>query len=156
LSYSPFQRGPAGRAHRVSAIFVSSEASAQSGRANWGLPKELAEFRVSELAAGSEAIQVTRAGRHIASFVRSQPHARLRFDFGKLPAHARRLVQISDVRTFHTVPQARARLRPTIVSQLKVNRELLPDARSSRWRIGMHLSPFELVFPVARILELSR
>jgi hypothetical protein len=156
LWLAPFQRGPEGRAHQVPAIFVSSQASAQSGRANWGLPKELAEFRVSALTAESELVQVTRAGRHIASFVRGRPHGRLPVEFSKLPARARRLVQISDGRGFHTVPAARARLGLTLVSDLQVNRELLPHARSSRWRLGLQMSSLELLFPVARLFELSR
>jgi hypothetical protein len=57
-------------------------------------------------------------------------------------------------RSFDTVPEGRARFRLTQVSELEVNRQLLPQARSSRRRLGIDLSPFELLFPAARIVEL--
>jgi hypothetical protein len=149
-----FQRSPAGRGHHVPLIFVSSDASAQSGRANWGLPKELAEFRVSVLDADLEAVLVTRAGQHVAAFVRGRRPGRLPIDLGRLPGALRRLLQISEGRVFATVPEARGRISLTRVFDLQVNRQLLPHAGSSRWRLGAHLSSFELRFPAARISEL--
>lgn len=156
LWLEPFQKGPAGRAHRVAPIYVSSEASARSGRSNWGLPKELAEFRVSFLRANEERVKVTRAGQLIASFVRPRPRATLPLDLSGVPSQARKLVQIYDGRAFETVPELRARFRLTRVSELEVDRELLPHAQNSRWQLGMHLSPFELCFPAARIFEVGR
>lgn len=152
LWLAPFHRGPAGRAHHVAAIFVSSEASAQSGRANWGLPKQLADFRVSPLGADSERVQVARNGRPFASFVRGRARATLPFATSWLPRQARRLVQVSAGCCFETVPSARGRCQLTRVFQLEINRELLPHARSSPQRLAIHLSPFELCFPAARIL----
>ena len=154
LWLAPFQRSPGGRAHHVSTIFVSSQASAQSGRANWGLPKELAEFRVSRLDAHTEAVQVTRAGQPVASFLRSPPSGTLPVALGKIPSRLRKLVQVADGRAFETVPEARARCGLTRVCQLEVNRQLLPHARGSHRRLGLHLTPFELHFPAARIFEL--
>jgi hypothetical protein len=77
-------------------------------------------------------------------------------DLSGIPSRARKLVQVSDGRAFETVPELRARVRLTRVSELEVNRELLPHAQNSRWQLGMHLSPFELFFPAARIFELAR
>jgi hypothetical protein len=154
LWLAPFQRSPAGRAHQVPAIFVSSEASARSGRCNWGLPKELAQFRVVVVGADTEAVQVTRAGQPVASFVRRRPRASLPIELGWFPEGARRLLQVYEGRSFDTVPEGRARFRLTQVSELEVNRQLLPQARSSRRRLGIDLSPFELLFPAARIVEL--
>jgi len=134
-----FQCSPAGRAHHVPVIFVSSEASAQSGRANWGLPKEVAEFHVSARDADTVAVQVTCAGQPIASFVHSGACGGLPLALGRLPRALRRLVQVSEGRAFDTVPEARARFRPARVCELEVNR---------------HLSSFELLFPAARIVDL--
>jgi hypothetical protein len=101
-------------------------------------------------------VAVSRAGVPIVSFVRPRPRAALPIDISGIPSRARRLVQIFDGRAFETVPELRARFRLTRISELEVNRELLPHAQNSRWQLGMHLSPFELFFPAARIFELSR
>ena len=53
LWLAPFRQGPGGRAHTIPKIFVSSEPSARSGRANWGLPKELAVFAVDAMGPSS-------------------------------------------------------------------------------------------------------
>ncbi len=151
LWLQPFQRGPSGRAHHVSAIFVSSEASVRGGRANWGLPKELAVFRVRPQQAGVERVEVTYAGRQLASFLRAPFRAGLPLDLGQLPAAARRLVQHQQGRRFETVPEGRGRCGLVRIAQLKVDRDLLPDAHDSRWRLGLQLSDVELLFPAAKV-----
>jgi hypothetical protein len=155
LWLQPFQRQPGGRGHQIPLIFVSSEASAQSGRVNWGLPKELAVFRVSSLADGSERVEVSRSGQLVASFARSCPRGALAFDSRWLPRWARRLVQLSGGRRFETLPQARGRYHLIRISQLEINRALLPDAHASRSRWGICVSHLELCFPAARIFEIS-
>lgn len=155
LWLAPFRQSPWGRAHTVPRIFVSSEASAQNGRANWGLPKELAVFRSDCLGASSERVQVSRQGQPIISFVRSCPRWALPFDANRLPARLRRLVQTSAGRCFETVPEGRGRFALTRVSALEVNRELFPHAQNSQWRFGLCLKHFELRFPPPRISELS-
>jgi Acetoacetate decarboxylase (ADC) len=151
LWLAPFRRGPAGRAHTIPQIFVSSEPSARSGRANWGLPKELAVFAVEALGPRSERVTVSRAGQRIVAFVRSWPRWALPLDATRIPARLRRLVQTSAGRRFETVPEGRGRCAVTCVSDLEVNGELLPEAQSSRWRLGLCLKQFELCFPPARI-----
>jgi hypothetical protein len=118
------------------------------------LPKELAEFRVGAVGVDAERVQVSQAGLPIASFLRTPPRGVLPIDLGRIPAGARRLVQVFEGRVFDTVPGARARCGLTRISGLEVNRELLPDARCSRWRLGMHLDRVELFFPAANIVAL--
>jgi len=153
LWLAPFRPGPLGRAHTIPQIFVSSEASAQSGRANWGLPKELAVFRVDSLGPNSERVQVSRSGQPIATFVRSWPGWSLPLDARRIPAQLRRLVQTSAGRCFETLPEGRGHCSLTCVSRLEVNQELLPEAQSSRWRLGICLRHFELCFPHSKLSE---
>jgi hypothetical protein len=154
LWLAPFQRGPTGRAHRVPAILVSSEASARDGRINWGLPKELARFERTQLGADRELVRVTRAEQPVASFVRTAPRAGLPLDLRLLPRRARTLVQVLDGYCFETVPAARGAVRLTSVSQLRVNGDWLPEARGGRWRPAIHVSSFALFFPAARVFAL--
>lgn len=151
LWLAPFRRGPGGRAHRVPRIFVSTQASAWNGRANWGLPKELAVFRVEPLGPRVERVQVSRPGQPIVSFVRSWPDWALPFAADRIPARLRRLVQTSAGLCFETVPEGRGRFALAPVCELEVNRELLPDAQSSRRQFGICLKQFELCFPRPKI-----
>lgn len=151
LWLAPLRRGPGGRAHRVTAIFVSSAASVHAGRANWGLPKQLAVFHVSTLQAELQRVEVTLEQQPLASFVRHCPRGMLPLDAGKLPRRMRRLVQLHEGRCFETVPEARGKLQVTRASELVVNRLLLPDAHNSPGRLAIHLSELELHFPAATI-----
>ncbi|HEU4580634.1 MAG TPA: acetoacetate decarboxylase family protein [Polyangiaceae bacterium] len=156
LWLAPFQRGPAGRAHQVPAIFVSSEASAHNGRINWGLPKELARFELTRLGTDRELVRVTRGEETVASFARTVPRTGLPLDLRLLPRRARTLVQVLDGFCFETAPAARGAVRLTSVSQLRVHGDWLPEARSARWRPGIHVSSFALFFPAARVFALPR
>jgi hypothetical protein len=151
LWLAPFQRSQLGRAHHVAPIFVSSQLSIRSGRANWGLPKQLADFRVSSLDSAAEQVDIHAQGQPLASFIRQRPRGVLPLDASQLPPRSRRLVQLAGGLCFETVPEARGHGQLTSVSRLEINRELLPGARGSRWRPGLYLCDFELRFPAASI-----
>jgi hypothetical protein len=152
LWLEPFRRGPGGWRHRITRIFVSSEASVQNGRANWGLPKELATFRLSALGARSERVEVSQAGQAIASFTWARRGPVLAWDASRFPRQARSIVQLSAGRYFETVPSARGHCQWARISALQVNPEVLPQV-FGRWRLGFCLRNFELIFPAARIFD---
>jgi hypothetical protein len=151
LWLAPFRRSPRGRAHHVAPIFVSSEASVRGGRANWGLPKELAVFTVSSEGPAEERVEISSAGQPLASFVRHCPRARLPLSLNWVPAWARRLVQVAGGSCFETVPEGRGYCQLTRISELEVNRERLPDACAGRSWLGLYVDDFELRFPAARV-----
>ncbi|GAB2637502.1 hypothetical protein GCM10027035_34030 [Emticicia sediminis] len=47
----------------TSKIYVSSQESVENGIANWGIPKELADFRISKLSEKEEVVEVMIAGK---------------------------------------------------------------------------------------------
>lgn len=47
----------------ISKIYVSSQESVENGIANWGIPKELADFRISKLNEKEEIVEVMIAGK---------------------------------------------------------------------------------------------
>ncbi|GGD55004.1 hypothetical protein GCM10011514_19000 [Emticicia aquatilis] len=47
----------------ISKIYVSSQESVENGIANWGIPKELADFRISKLSEKEEVVEVMIAGK---------------------------------------------------------------------------------------------
>jgi hypothetical protein len=139
--------GQRAREQRVTRIFVSTEPSAYNGRINWGLPKELASFRVSPLSDGSEHVEVTSAGGHVASFTLGSGERSLPFHAWLIPARWRSLVQWSEGRRFKTVPSARGRLHRARFSQLAVNRAQFPDVTAAARLAAFSLRGFEMIFP---------
>lgn len=47
----------------ISKIYVSSQDSVENGIANWGIPKELADFKITKLSEKQEIIEVMIAGK---------------------------------------------------------------------------------------------
>lgn len=47
----------------ISKIYVSSQESVENGIANWGIPKELADFKITKLSEKEEIVEVMIAGR---------------------------------------------------------------------------------------------
>lgn len=47
----------------ISKIYVSSQESVENGIANWGIPKELADFKITKLSEKEEIVEVMIAGK---------------------------------------------------------------------------------------------
>lgn len=47
----------------ISKIYVSSQDSVENGIANWGIPKELADFKITKLSEKEEVVEVMIAGK---------------------------------------------------------------------------------------------
>jgi len=140
-----------GRRHPViTRIFVSSEASVRSGRANWALPKELATFE-------SEARGPRRERIRVASEDRIFFEAELEWGLLPLPMLVPRwpfpftLAQPGAggfrLTTLHGSAIAR---RARLVS-LRVSGHQFPDLALLRPILGVRVAPFRLVFPSPRV-----
>lgn len=57
----------------ISKIYVSSQDSVENGIVNWGIPKELADFKITKLSEQEELIEVLIAGK---TFFKAQFHKR--------------------------------------------------------------------------------
>ena len=65
--------------HTISKVFVSSPSSAENGLLNWGIPKELADFRLINEGNGLETIKVTQNGVPILDITIKTSQANLAF-----------------------------------------------------------------------------
>lgn len=101
-----------GRLPTVSKIYVSTQASVDNGRRNWGIPKELARFDVRYGEGGVDRVRMQVGGTPVvelalAAFGLSVPVASW-----LLPKRLRSLGQQHEGRTFITRPRARGRAQP--------------------------------------------
>lgn len=131
----------------ITRIVVSSEASVESGRANWGIPKELADFTV--------AGERFRAGYGGEAFLDAEvapfgPH--LPFDSAWSPL-ALELAQIAEGRLFLTRPAGRGALRLARLRRIAVDPAHFPDVAPFRPLLAVRATGFALSFPLAQVTE---
>jgi hypothetical protein len=141
--------------HCIERIYVSSPASLRSGRANWGIPKELARFQVERVGAASERVRVASDSGPIASFLVTSGKRGLVLDAGLLPASLRRLGQIDGGRLFTTEPRVAARTHTARFSELSLDPRRFVDLERARPLLALTLSDLEMHMPEARVRHLG-
>lgn len=131
--------------HTVTHIYVSTQASVDSGRANWGLPKQLADFTV-ESRDGVDRWTVRRDGQRLFEG-RFQPgHLTVPFP-GWL--YRPRLMQPWLDRLYETRIKGSGRLQLAELEEPITGGEF-PNVGAARPIGVVHLSRFKLTFPAAR------
>lgn len=135
--------------HTVSRIYVDSEASMVSGRANWGLPKELAEFDWRDEYDGQlSRVSVSKDGAQMLSIA---------FRPGKLalplPGWLVRLklFQIWEDQAYRTPFRVKGRVRMAQPGEVVIDTTRFPSFEQIRPLGVIALDQFELRFPPAEI-----
>lgn len=125
----------------ITRIFVSSQPSVDSGRANWGLPKELADFRVAgerfSVGFGAEAFleaQVAPLGPHLP------------LDSAWSPAPLE-LAQLLGGQLAITAPSGRGAVRLARLRHLRADPAVFPDVAPFRPLLALRATGFALTFP---------
>lgn len=143
--------GLAGSASTISKIYVSTEASVQGGRRNWGIPKELAEFEVRS----------ERRAQHIIVSVAGERALELSIESSRLtvpmtttlfPARLRTLMQELDGARYYTTPQAHGLLHTAKVGALSSDGRLFPALSREHVLFASHVSHVRMTFPAAKIV----
>jgi hypothetical protein len=150
LLYIPgrFELNDGRRAWSVTRIYVSTWVSVVNGRLNWGIPKDLADFRREPLGRG-ERLSVTVDGQEAAMLELEPRGPTLPFHAALLPRSLRTLVQHHAGRSFELAPGARGRTALGRVQQLASDGTLFPDLSAARVLLALRASSFTLEFPVA-------
>lgn len=131
-------------------IYVSTEESAVNGRANWGIPKEVADFAV-ERRGRTEHVHVTLGRRTVADLTVGIGHLPVPVTAALLPRAWRTLVQPWEGRTYMTTLSGRGVVRPARLLKARIEPELFPDLTRGRLLAAVHASRFKLLFPEARV-----
>ncbi len=136
------------RAHSIAKIYVSSEASVINGRRNWGIPKELADFRFEPAGEGRRRVTVTK-GPSVIFFTDIETFGpRFPVSNALFPMP---LAQKLDGNLFRTAFSGRGRARLARIREMSAAPAFFPDISSVRPLAAIGLDDFRIVFPEARI-----
>lgn len=132
----------------ISKIYVSSAESVVNGRANWGIPKEKADFNFEKLNSREERIHISCGGNLVAEFIISTGVLPFPVSTRLLPFP---LVQLHQGKYFYTTFSGSGTGRFAKIKELEVNSELFPDISECRPIAAIRVEPFAITFPEALI-----
>ena len=132
----------------ITRILVSSEASTDQGRKNWGIPKETASFRW-EKEKGKDRIQVELDGKKILDTEISHGGISFPISTALLPL---RLKQTLDEKTYLTLPKGSGWGKLARVRRMKVDPQLFPDLEGIQPLVALKVNPFTIHFPIPSLL----
>jgi hypothetical protein len=138
--------------HCITEIVVSTDQSVQSGRANWAIPKRLAQFEWQESGPRSVRIGVSEQGQARFS-------AQLRHHPIPLPMHTALLpmplAQPNGSELLLTAYSGRGVAYPAHIESLTVHGTRLPPLQHLKPLAGFKVRPFRLRFPIAGHVPLA-
>ena len=138
--------------HTISKIYVSSQDSVDSGRMNWGIPKEHANFSFEALSDKLEKVTVTSSAFPDVGPIFEATFKTVLFPFSVntslLPFP---LVQQYGNKEYRTRFSGKGSGRFAIMADLKINTDMFPNITSIKPLAIIKVSPFEITFPVADI-----
>jgi len=137
----------ASTAFSIPRILVSSEASMRAGRANWGLPKELAAFEWQEAGRRRERVCVSNAGGVLFEAVLEHGVVPFPVWCPAWPALFT-LAQPWDGRLLVTTLRGAGFARRARLRSLRLDEARFPGVGAFRPWVGFAMAPFRLNFPV--------
>ena len=142
--------------HSITRIYVSSQGSVVHGRANWGIPKERADFEVTRSGEGSETWRVSCGGQTLfAATLRTKRWA------PPVPVHTALLpnvvVQPWQGRIFRTRVTARGLARPCAIAVEPGEASGFPDLSHERpvLATGVRVEPFSMQFGIPQVSKVD-
>ncbi|HSF40526.1 MAG TPA: acetoacetate decarboxylase family protein [Thermoanaerobaculia bacterium] len=136
----------------VSRIYVSTEASAENGRENWGLPKQTAQFQRVQGKDGAERVIVLKNGlAEVDLTVAPEPGLALPGTSLLLPPSWRTIVQPWQGRTYTTRLSGRGTVQRARLLDFRTLPHLFPDVGEGTLVRGIQVRDFRMRFPAARI-----
>jgi hypothetical protein len=136
----------------ITRIYVSTEASAASGRENWAIPKRTAEFEVVKVEEGAERVIVQRDRLAEVDLTVAPGRGLAVPALGFLaPPSWRTIVQFRDGQALETRMSGRGVLRPAKLLDFRTMPKAFPDVNEGKLVAGFYLKDFRLRFPAARL-----
>lgn len=134
------------KSRTVSRIYVDTFESMYDGRSNWGLPKEVTDFKWTQ----KDRRHLIQAGSFGSWF-------EMRLEVGSIPfpIHSRmlplRLHQELDGMKYSVTPVASGTGRFCLVKDVKVDPYYFPELNMLEPLAAIYVDPFRMTFPAARI-----
>jgi hypothetical protein len=135
-------------AFSISQIYVSSEASVVNGRANWGIPKDRADFEITKRATGEDVLRAGPADAPFAAMIARPGGPRLPLDTRALPLP---LAQVWQGQVFRIGLTLRAGARWLDVVDWRADGAQFPSLAGLRPLAAVKLESFDITFPVPAI-----
>jgi hypothetical protein len=129
----------------ITKIYVDSASSMDNGRANWGIPKELAEFNWTE-----------ENRKHTVQIGGADPWFEIVLEQGSIPIPIdTRLIPINlyqelDNRKFLVSPAGKGTGRFTLVKNIYVDPLFFPGIDEFEPLVAFFVEPFKMTFPLAK------
>ena len=134
------------RSFSVSKIYVSSPESQWKGQRNWGLPKELAGFKVQELSDGRSRWTVTAEDQPFFQATLKTRAAALPFSSSLVPWS--RIVQQAGNRLLLTAPTASGNLQLAALEDISAAPAFFPPVQEATLIAAFNFRKFRMKFPV--------
>lgn len=135
------------RAFSISNIYVSTFESVRSGQRNWAIPKDLADFKVTDLADGSRLWRVRKDGKTI--FEASVINKGISFPFTTLAVPFTKIIQQNEEGFLLTNPAASGKAQFSRLQMVNSDPEYFPPIGDLKPISTISLPSFRLKFPVA-------
>lgn len=145
-----------GRLLTIGRIFVSSMASVVNGRANWGIPKDEAEFQFADTAPGQTQIALRQDAQEPFAELQYQ-HRRLSLPFTTaiLPSRLHTLGQEWEGQEFRYTPTASGQISPAKLVHARADGLRFPALQRATPLMSVAVKRFSMIFPVANIYPLG-
>jgi hypothetical protein len=131
--------------YSITKIYVSSQASVENGRANWGIPKEQADFEILGTPQ-SEQIRVFNGESQIANFSLKNGGLSFPISTALLPLP---LVQQLEDKTYYTQFEGNGTGKLAKMAKMSCDPVLFPDLKQGRLLAAVRVKNFKINFPVA-------
>jgi len=142
---------PEGRYRSITRIYVSTMASVVSGRANWGIPKEVADFDWEVDGRDTRIGLRAPDGADIGELAfRSVPLLSVPFTSALLPGRVRTLMQPWEPARLSVTLSARGWCCPARMVRARFDPERFPDLGQRRVIAALSVPRFQMTFPVGR------
>jgi hypothetical protein len=133
----------------ITRIYVSTQASVDNGRANWAIPKEIADFHFAAAERGARRVTVTREGRPVADLTLDPSRVSVPVTMALVPRPWRTLAQPHAEGFLETTLSGMGWAGPARVRHAWFDGTSFPDVTRLRLLAAVHAEGFQLTFPVA-------
>jgi hypothetical protein len=135
----------------ISRIVVSTWESVVNGRANWGIPKDRADFRIADRAT-TRAVVCDGAHEICALEFERARGPSVPINTRWLPQRWLTLAQHRAGHTYYYTPYARGSIRKSRLVAWRFDPGLFPDLRPAQVLATLRIDRFEMRFPAARVV----
>ena len=135
----------------ITKIYVSTRESIVNGRANWGIPKEHADFQVQRTSDGTERIQVSKEGHTFVDLTLKERGFEIPITTALAPGYFKKVQQPYEGQHFLTQLGGKGRMKSARLLEAKVDGDHFPRFDLGRLITAVKVTRFQLEFPVPRI-----